>query len=73
MESSGGRIGSTHIRVHKYRNEHTFYSEFSINIGGNIGPIITASLTIQSLTMMITQIDYGELCCSYWLTTHHGR
>ena len=33
--------------------EYTFYSEISINISGNIGPKITTSLTIQSLTMMI--------------------
>ena len=29
-------------------------------ISGNIGPKITASLTIQSFTMMIVQIDYGR-------------
>ena len=61
MESFGDRIGKPHISVHKCRAEHTFYSEISINIGGNIGPIITTSLTIQSLTMMIVKIDYGEL------------
>ena len=49
-----------------------FTSEISINISGNIGPKITASLTMQSLTMMIVQIDYGEFWCSYWLTTHQG-
>ena len=42
---------------YKCRTEHTFYSEISTNIGGNIGPKITASSTIQLLTMMIVQID----------------
>ena len=42
-------------------------------ISGNIGPKITASLTIQSFTMMIVQIDYGEVCCSNCLTNHQGR
>ena len=49
-----------------------FTPKFRVNISGNIGPKITASSTIQSLTMMIIQIHYGELWCSYWLTTHHG-
>ena len=39
-------------------NEHTFYSEISINSSGNIGPKITASSTMQSLTMMIVQNNY---------------
>ena len=38
--------------------EHTFYSEISINSSGNIGPKITASSTMQSLTMMIVQNNY---------------
>ena len=62
MESFGARIGKPHIRVHKCRTEHTFYTEISVNISGNIGPKITASSTMQSLTMMIVHIDNGELC-----------
>ena len=72
MVSFGARIGIPHIRVHKCRTEHIFYSEISINISGNIGPTSTASSTMQSLTMMSVQIDYGELWCWYWLTTHQG-
>ena len=41
-----------------------YYSEISINNSGNIGSKISTSLTIQSLTMMIVQIDNGELWCS---------
>ena len=36
-----------------------FSPEISINISGNISPKITASSTMQSLTTMIVQIDYG--------------
>ena len=60
METFCARIGSPHIMVHKCRTEHTFYSEILIKISGNIGPKITTSLTIQSLTMMIVQNYYGE-------------
>ena len=49
-----------------------FTPKFPLNISGNIGPKITASSTMQSLTTMIVQIDYGEFWCSYWLTTHQG-
>ena len=41
--------------------EYTFYCEILINISGNIGPKITASSRMQSLTTMIVQIDNGEL------------
>ena len=73
MESFGARIVLPHISVHKCRTEHTFYSEISINISGNIGSKIIASTTMQSLTMMVVQIDYGEHWCSYWLITHQCR
>ena len=72
MVSIGARIGYQLITVDKCRTEHTFYSEISIIISGNIGPKITASLTIQSFAMVIVQIDNGERWCSYGLTTHQG-
>ena len=72
MVSFGARIGKPLIKVRKCHIEYTFYSEISINISGNIGPKITASLTIQSLTMTIVQIDNGVLWFSYWLTAHQG-